>query len=95
MLIQNDIDRLLTLNIIGRDTSEDDLILLLEHEKMRRQNGEQQLRLVALWIDADKDARLGRFENLVQHVSLDTIPHERFVSICEWEHAIIDCRQSR
>ncbi len=89
-----DIDRLLTQNIIGRDTSEGDLILLLEHEKMRRQNGEQQLRLVAVWIDADKDARLGRFENLLQHVSLDTIPHERFALIFDWEHAIIDCRQS-
>ncbi len=88
-------DRMLTLNIIGRDTSEDDLILLLEHEKMRRQNGEQQLRLVAVWIDADKDARLGRFEHLLQYVSLDTIPNERFVLIFDWEHAIIDCRQSR
>ncbi len=73
-----DIDWLLTLNIIGRDTSEDDLI-----------------RLVAVWIDADKDARLGRLENLLQHVSLDTIPHERFALIFDWEHAIIDCRQSR
>ncbi len=90
-----DIDRLLTQNSIGRDTSEDDLILLLEHEKMRRQNGEQQLRLVAVWIDADIDARLGRLENLLHYISLDTIPCERFVSICEWEHAIIDCRQSR
>ncbi len=90
-----DKDRLLTQNIIGRDISEDDLILLLEHEKMRKQNGEQQLRLVAVWIDADKDARLGRFEHLLQYVNLGTISNERFGSVCDWEHAIIDCRQSR
>ncbi len=90
-----DIDKLLTQNMFGRDTSEDDLILLLEHDKMRQQNGEQQLRLVAVWIDADKDVRLGRFEHLLQYVSLDTIPNDRFVLICDWEHAIIDCRQSR
>ncbi len=91
----NDIDRLLTLNIFGHETSEDDLILLLEHENIRRQNGEQQLRLVALWIDADKDVRLCRFEHLLQYVNLGTIPNERFGSVCDWEHAIIDCRQSR
>ncbi len=90
-----DLDRLLTLNIIGRDTSEDDLILLLEHDKMRQQNGEQQIRLVAVWIDADKDARLGRFEHLLQYVSVDTIPKERFAFIFDWEHAIINCRESR
>ncbi len=90
-----DIDRLLTLNVIGRDTSEDDLILFLEHEKMRRQNGELQLRLVAAWIDADKGARLGRFEDLLQYISLGTIPKERFAFIFDWEHAIVDCRQSR
>ncbi len=90
-----DIDRLLRQNIMGRETSEDDLILLLEHEKMRRQNGEQQLRLVALWIDADKDERLGRFERLLQFVNLGTISNERFCSVCDWKHAIIDCRQSR
>ncbi len=90
-----DIDRLLMQNIIGRDTSEDDLILLLKHAMMRKQNGEQQLRLVAVWIDADKDVRLGRFEHILQHVRLDTIPHERLVLIFDWEHAIIDCRESR
>ncbi len=62
---------------------------------MRRQNGEQQLRLVAVWIDADKDGRLDRFEHLLQYVSLDTIPPERFALIFNWEHAIIDCRQGR
>ncbi len=62
---------------------------------MREQNGEQQLRIVALWIDGDKDARLGRFEDLLQFVNLGTIPSERFGSICDWEHAIIDCRESR
>ncbi len=90
-----DIDRLLTLNIFGHETSEDDFILLLEHDKIREHNGEQQLRLVALWIDGDKDARLGRFEHLLQYVSLDTIPNDRLAFIFDWEHAIINCRESR
>ncbi len=89
------IDRLLTQNIIGRDTSEDDLILLLEHENIRRQNSEQQLRLVAVGIDAYKDVRLGRFEHILQYVSLHTIPHERLAFIFAWEHAIIDCWDSK
>ncbi len=38
-----------------------------------RQKNEYQLRLVVLWIDGDKDARLGRFEHLLQYVGLDTI----------------------
>ncbi len=90
-----DIDRLLTLNIFGHETSEDTFILLLEHDKICEQNGEQQLRLVALWIDAEKDVRLCRFEHLLQYVDLGTISNERFGSVCDWEHAIIDCRQSR
>ncbi len=39
----------------------------------RKHSGEHQLRLVALWIDGDKDTRLGRFEHLLQYVSLGKI----------------------
>ncbi len=90
-----DIDKVLSSNTFGQETSEKALKSLLGHEKIKEKNGELQLRLVALWIDGDKDARLGLFEHLLQFVSLDTIPDDRFRSICDWEHAIIDCRQSR
>ncbi len=76
-----DVDRLLRLNTFGRETSEDDLILFLEHEKTREQSGEHQLRQIALWMDSDKDARLERFKHLLQHVKLDTISYERYAEI--------------
>ncbi len=77
----NDIANQLPFSDFGPDTSEVNLKCLLEDEKMReqsgvkmpRQNGEYQLRLVALWIDGDKDTRLGRFEHLLQYVSFGTI----------------------
>ncbi len=90
-----DIDRLLTSNTFGLETTEDDITFLLEHAKMREQSGEHQLRLVALWIDVDKDARLGRFEHLLQYVNLGSISYERYAEITEWDCAIFDCRQSR
>ncbi len=90
-----DLDRLLTLNIFGHETSEDDLIFLLEHTKIREQDGARQLRLIAVWIDGDKDARLNRFEHLLPYVNLDTISYETYAAISDWKHAIINCEQSR
>ncbi len=90
-----DIDKLLSLDIYGNETSETDLVLLLEHEKMRRQNGEHQLRVLALWIDGDRDARIGRFEHLLQYVNVGTISYERYAAITDWECSIVDCRESR
>ncbi len=90
-----DIDKALSVNTFGLETSEDDLKSLLGHEKIQEKNGELQLRLVALWVDGDKDARLGRFEDLLQYVKLDTISYEKYAEITNWENAIIDCRQTR
>ncbi len=39
---------ILSLNIFGRDASEEDLTGLLEHEKMHERSGGQQIHLVAL-----------------------------------------------
>ncbi len=69
----DDIDTNVLSNILGPDTSEDNLKCLLEREKTREQCGEHQLRLLALWIDADKDARLGSFDRLLQYVNFGTI----------------------
>ncbi len=90
-----DIDKLLSLSAFGPETSEMGLILILEHEKLRKQSGERQLRLVAHWIDGDKDARLNRFEHLLQFVNLGTISYERYATFTVWNHAIINCEQSR
>ncbi len=90
-----DIDKVLSVNTFGLETSEDDLKSLLGHEKIKEKNGELQLRLVALWVDGDKDARLGRFEDLLQYVKVDTISYEKYAEITNWENAIIDCRQTR
>ncbi len=90
-----DIDKVLALNKFGHETSEEALKSLLVHEKIREKNGELQLRLVALWIDDDKDTRLNRFEHLMQYVKLDTISYERYAEITDWKHAIINCEQSR
>ncbi len=90
-----DIDKVLSLNTFGHETSEEALKRLLGHEKIKEKNGELQLRLVALWVDGDKDARLGRFEDLLQYVKLDTISYEKYAEITNWENAIIDCRQTR
>ncbi len=90
-----DIDKVLSLNTFGRETSEEALKSLLGHANMREQNGEQQLRLVALWIDGDRDTRINRFEHLMQYVKLDTISYEKYAEITNWENAIIDCRQTR
>ncbi len=90
-----DIDNELPLNIFGPGTSEADLIFLLENEKIRHQSGEHQLRLVALWIDVDKDARLGSFERLLQYVNLGAIPKERFATVINWNYAIFTCEESR
>ncbi len=89
------LDRLLTLNMLGHETSEDDLIFILEHAKKPEQDGARQLRLVAVWIDVDKDARLNRFEHLLQYVNLDTISYEMYAAISDWKHAIGNCEQSR
>ncbi len=90
-----DVDNVLSLNTFGQETSEEALKSLLAHEKIREKNGELQLRLVAIWIDGDKDARLGRFEDLLQYVKLGTISYERYAAITDWEHSIINCEQSR
>ncbi len=90
-----DIDKVLSLNTFGRETSEEVLKSLLVHEKIQEQNGELQLRLVALWVDGDKDARLGRFEDLQHYVKFGTISYEKYAGITTWENAIIDCRQTR
>ncbi len=90
-----DIDNELPLNILGPDTSEDDLQSLLENENMREQSGEHKLRLVALWIDGDKDAHLGSIKQLLQYVNLGAIPKERFATVMNWNHAIFKCEQSR
>ncbi len=50
---------------------------------------------MALWIDGDKEARLGRFEDLLQYVNSGAISYERYAEITDWEHAIINCEQSR
>ncbi len=90
-----DLDRLPTLNIFAHETSGDDLIFLLEHAKIREQDGACQLRPFAVWIDGDKDARLGRFEHLLPYVNLDTISYEMYAAISDWKHAIVNCEQSR
>ncbi len=90
-----DIDSELLLKIFGPDTSEADLILLLENEKICQQSGEHQLRLVALWIDGDKNARLGSIKRLLQYVNLGAIPKERFATVMNWNHAIFKRQQSR
>ncbi len=82
-------------NILGPDTWEDDLKCLLEHEKIRAQCGEHQLRLLALWIDADKDARLGSFERRLQYINFGTISCERFESLINWNNAIFTCEYRR
>ncbi len=71
--IDDDIGSEIPFKHFGPDTSEVNLRCLLRHEKTREQSGTHQLRLVALWIDGDKDTRLGRFEHLLQYVSLGTI----------------------
>ncbi len=91
----DDIDNHIPLNMFGPGTSENDLTNLLEHEAMREQSGELQLRLVALWIDRDKDARIGSFERLLQYVNLGTITNERYARIVNWNNAIFSCDQSR
>ncbi len=90
-----DIDKVLSVNTFGLETSEEALKSLLAHEKIREKNGELQLRLVALWIDGDKDARLSRFEDLLQYVNLGAISYERYAAITDWKHSIINCEQSR
>ncbi len=91
----DDIDNYILLNMLGPDTSENDLTKLLEHDTMREQSGELQLRLVALWIDRDKDARIGSFERLLQYVNLGTITNEMYPRIVNWSNAIFSCDQSR
>ncbi len=93
--LDDDIDTNVLSNILGPDTSEDDLKCLLEHEKMREQCGEHQLRVLALWIDADKDARLGSFERLLQYVNFGTISCERLESLIKWNNAIFTCENRR
>ncbi len=93
----DDIDNHFPLNSFGSDIPKDDVKSLLEHERMREQSGETKFRLVALWIDADKDARLGSFERLLKckHVNLGQKSSERFASIISWNHAIFTCEQSQ
>ncbi len=91
----DDIDTNVLSNILGPDTSEDDLKCLLEQEKIREQCGEHQLRLLAFWIDADKDARLGSFERLLQYVNLGAMSCERFESIMNRNNAIFTCEHRR
>ncbi len=83
----DDMDNHFSLNSFGSDISEDVVKSLLEHERMREQSGETKLRLVALWIDVDKDAPLGSFERLLQYVNLGAISSERFASIISWNHS--------
>ncbi len=91
----DDINKNVLSNILGPDTSEDDLKCLLEHEKIREQCGERQLRLLALWIDADTATRLRSLERLLEYVNLETMSCERLESIMNRNSAIFTCEPSR
>ncbi len=88
-------EKVLSVNILGLETSDYGLKSPLGHEKIKENNGELQLHLLALWVDSDKDARLDRFENLLHYAKLGTISYEKYAEITNWENAIIDCRQTR